>query len=178
MHASSRCCCRSSSNREQALSVSLTSPQLFFRAQHPTTPDQLSSFLRNRLKQENDAAVRHLSSVRALYRLSLASGGGGAAIAGVAGGGIIPDGTTAAAAAADPHPHLTALATVLGEGSKLMARLAESSLGQGVEEPVARLLHEDSKSQVRKCFVLEYAWDAESRGALEVRSGRVEGYHL
>ncbi|CAN0509114.1 unnamed protein product, partial [Ectocarpus sp. 12 AP-2014] len=59
-----------------------------------------------------------------------------------------------AAAAADPHPHITALATVLGEGSKLMVRLAESSLGDGVMEPVAELLHKDSKTQAVK--ILEW----------------------
>ena len=107
------------------------------------------SFLRNRLKQVNDAAVKHLSSLRALYRLSLGSGGGGVANPGFGRGdtGVFSEGTSAASAA-DPHPHLTALATVLGEGSKLMARLAESSLGQGVEEPVVQLLHDDSKAQV------------------------------
>eukprot|EP00752_Nemacystus_decipiens_P003041 g2819.t1 len=111
-------------------------------------------FLRNRLKQVNDAAVKNLSSLRALYRLSLASGGGGAGMLG--GGGDATDdgegGTTAAAA--DPHPHITALATVLGEASKLMVRLAESSLGDGVMEPVAELLHKDSKAQAVK--VLEW----------------------
>lgn len=106
-------------------------------------------FLRNRLKQTNDAAVKNLSSLRALYRLSLASGDG----AGILGGGRgltdgVEGGTGAAGAAADPHPHITALATVLGEGSKLMVRLAESSLGDGVMEPVAELLHKDSTAQV------------------------------
>lgn len=61
----------------------------------------------------------------------------------------------AAAAAADPHPHVTALVTVLGEGSKLMAQLAESSLGEGVEEPVAELLHKDSKAQVIRVMSCE-----------------------
>lgn len=111
-------------------------------------------FLRNRLKQANDAAVKKLSSVRALYRLTLASGGGDmAGAAGSRGGGRGDaedggEGGAPAAVAADPHPHITALATVLGEGSKLMVRLAESSLGDGVMEPVAELLHNDSKAQV------------------------------
>ena len=117
---------------------------------HPLPPPSPSPsrFLRNRLKQANDAAVKNLSSLRALYRLSLASGGGGAGMLG--GGGDATDGGEggAAAAATDPHPHITALATVLGEGSKLMVKLAESSLGDGVMEPVAELLHKDSKAQV------------------------------
>lgn len=58
------------------------------------------------------------------------------------------------AAAADPHPHVTALATVLGEGSKLMVGLADSSLGEGVVGPVAELLHGDSKAQVGGSFPL------------------------
>lgn len=106
-------------------------------------------FLRNRLKQANDAAVKKLSSLRPLYRLSLASGGGGGGVAAGGGGGDASEGGEGgAAAAADPHPHITALATVFGEGSKLMVRLAESSLGDGVMEPVAELLHKDSKTQV------------------------------
>ncbi|CAM9503182.1 unnamed protein product, partial [Scytosiphon promiscuus] len=68
-------------------------------------------FLRNRLKQANDAAVKKLSSVRALYRLTLASGGGDmTGAAGVSSGsrgggrGDAEDGSEggAAAAAADP----------------------------------------------------------------------------
>lgn len=118
----------------------------------PAAAAAFSRFLRNRLKQANDAAVKNLSSLRALYRLSLASGGGGAGMLG--GGGDAADGgeggAAAAAAASDPHPHITALATVLGEGSKLMVRLAESSLGDGVMEPVAELLHGDSKAQVSR----------------------------
>lgn len=75
------------------------------------------------------------------------------------GGGDATDrgeGGTAAAAASDPHPHITALATVLGEGSKLMVRLAESSLGDGVMEPVAELLHKDSKAQASGGLALLY----------------------
>ncbi|CAM9593874.1 unnamed protein product [Ectocarpus sp. 4 AP-2014] len=113
-------------------------------------------FLRNRLKQANDAAVKKLSSLRPLYRLSLASGGGGGGGVAVGGGGgdASEGGKGGAAAAADPHPHITALATVLGEGSKLMVRLAESSQGDGVTEPVAELLHKDSKTQAVK--ILEW----------------------
>lgn len=103
--------------------------------------------------------MKNLSSVRALYRLNLASGGGTVASGGGgggagAGGGDANGGSEGGkAAAADPHPHITALATALGEGSKLLARLAESSLGEGVEDPVARLLHKDSTAQVG-CLVL------------------------
>lgn len=102
--------------------------------------------------------MKKLSSVRALYRLNLASGGGTVASGGSGGGagagGDANGGSEGGnAAAADPHPHITALATALGEGSKLLARLAESSLGEGVEEPVARLLHKDSTAQVG-CLVL------------------------
>ncbi|CAN0150194.1 unnamed protein product, partial [Ectocarpus sp. 12 AP-2014] len=113
-------------------------------------------FLRNRLKLANDAAVKKLSSLRPLYRLSLASGGGGGGGVAAAGGGgdALEGGKGGAAVAADPHPHITALATVLGEGSKLMVRLAESSLGDGVMEPVAELLHKDSKTQAVK--ILEW----------------------
>lgn len=79
-----------------------------------------------------------------------------ASASGMLGGGRGADATDggdggdggATASAADPHPHITSLATVLGEGSKLMVRLVESSLGDGVMEPVAELLHEDSKAQV------------------------------
>lgn len=115
----------------------------------PSVPDR---FLRNKLKQVTDVAIKKLSSLRALHRLNLASGGrASVAVVGGVGGSnagdkINNDGQSVASV--DPHPHITALATVLGEASKLMAQLAESNLGQDVEEPVARLLHEDSKTQV------------------------------
>lgn len=111
----------------------------------------------------NDSAIKKLSSARALHRLNLASGGAVSAAAGAggaggsAGGGGDANSGGQGAVSPDPHPHITALATVLGEASKLMARLAESSLGEDVEEPVARLLHEDSKTQVCAwaCCVLQ-----------------------
>lgn len=116
-------------------------------------------FLKNRFKQANDAAIKKLSSLRALHRLNVASSWGCAVRARQPGSwgddksspNDSPEevGVAGASAAEDPHPHITALATVFGEASKLMARLAESNLGQNVEEPVARLVHEESKAQVR-----------------------------
>lgn len=50
--------------------------------------------------------------------------------------------------AAGRHPHISTLAVVLGEGSKMMIRLSESCLGEAVEESVAELLHQDTKAQV------------------------------
>ncbi|CAN0143939.1 unnamed protein product, partial [Discosporangium mesarthrocarpum] len=58
------------------------------------------------------------------------------------------------AVSGDGHPHVTALATVLGEASKLMAALGETGMGEEVEGPVARLLHDDCKAQALK--VLEW----------------------
>lgn len=106
--------------------------------------------------------MKKLSSLRALHRLNLASGRGASA-AGVGGAGASSSGGDANSggqdvASTDPHPHITALATVLGEASKLMAQLAESNLGEDVEEPVARLLHEGSKTQVY--FTCIYVWRA------------------
>ncbi|CAM9571419.1 unnamed protein product, partial [Choristocarpus tenellus] len=115
-------------------------------------------FLRNRLKQGMDSAVKRLSSLRALHRLNLASGAMGV----TRDTDSLGDGSKdedfvkgrGIQAGGDVHPHVTALATVLGEASKLMTVLSETNMGEEVEGPVAQLLHNDCKVQALK--VLEW----------------------
>jgi hypothetical protein len=88
-------------------------------------------YLRAKLKATSDAAMKILSSSRALRRLNR----GGSA-------DVEADGLHGASAQ-DPHPHTTALASILGYTSKLLEAVKLSGLGADVEMTILEHLHED-----------------------------------